>query len=522
MRCGDIATMPSVPHGLTAATVHADPFGPVLGQVLAQASDSALLQARWLMALSLGSHIILACFGVALPALIFLVHRHGLRHDDVDALALARRLGKAAAVLFAVGAVSGTVLSFEMGILWPGMMGTFGDVIGLPFALEGIFFFLEAIFLGIYLYGWRGLPARVHLATLVPIMLSGVAGTFCIVAVNAWMNNPAGFDLATYAATGRVTDVDPWAAMFNGNTWVQFAHLLPATYVVTGFLVASVYAVGWLRGRRDRLHRFGVGVGVLVGCIAAPLQLVTGDLIARNAAEVQPVKFAAMELIPETESGVPLTIGGVLVDDRVVGAIEIPYLTSLLLRFDPDATITGLDAVPPEDRPPENVTHLSFQLMVGIGTALIGLSAWTGWVWWRRRELPRSRWWWWAVVASGPAAVLALEAGWTTTEVGRQPWIAYEVMRVSEAVTDQPGVGVVLVSLIALYVGLGLSLWFVLSRMSARWRAGEDVSTPYGPPGSEEPWGGERRSADASDDAGAATTSGAASTRDAGPTTGGR
>jgi cytochrome d ubiquinol oxidase subunit I len=456
-----------------------------VGAALLAATSTDLMQARWLMALSLGSHIVLSCLGVALPAVIFIVHRRGLRDDDADALALARRLGKCAAVLFAVGAVSGTVLSFEMGILWPGMMGPFGDVIGLPFALEGIFFFLEAIFLGIYLYGWRGLPARLHLATLIPIALSGVAGTFCIVAVNAWMNNPSGFDLQTYAETGQVVDVDPWAAMFNGNVWIQFAHLLPATYVVTGFLVASVYAVGWARGRRDRLHRLGIGVGVLVGCVAVPVQLITGDLIARQAASNQPVKFAAMELIPETKSGVPMTLGGVYVDGEVVGAIEIPYLTSLILDFDPDATVEGLDAAPPADRPPENVVHLSFQLMVLIGTALGALAAWTGWVWWRRRELPTSRWWMRALIVSGPAAVLALEAGWTTTEVGRQPWIAYEVLRVSDAVTGQPGVGVILVGLIFVYLGLGLSLWFVLQRMSARWRAGEEVSTPYGPPGAE-------------------------------------
>ena len=451
------------------------------------ASPADLLQARWLMAISLGSHIILSCLGVALPTVIFILHRRGLRDSDADALALARRLGKCAAVLFAVGAVSGTVLSFEMGILWPGMMGTFGDVIGLPFALEGIFFFLEAIFIGIYLYGWRGLPARIHLATLIPIMISGAAGTFCIVAVNAWMNNPAGFDLAAYAATGEVLDVDPWAAMFNGNTWIQFAHLLPATYVVTGFLVASVYAVGWAKGRRDRLHRLGMGVGLLVGCIAAPLQLVTGDLIARNAAAVQPSKFAAMELIPETESGVPMTLGGLYIDGEVRGAIEIPYLTSLILDFDPNATIAGLDSVPPEDRPPENVVHISFQLMVALGTALIALAGWTGFVWWRHKELPSSKWWLRAVIASGPAAVLALEAGWTTTEVGRQPWIAFEVLRVADAVTTQPGVGVVLVGLIAMYIGLGLSLWFVLARMSARWREGGEVSTPYGPSRSETP-----------------------------------
>jgi cytochrome d ubiquinol oxidase subunit I len=248
-----------------------------------------------------------------------------------------------------------------------------------------------------------------------------------------------------------------------------------------------VYAVGWARGRRDRIHRLGMGVGLLVGCVAIPVQLLTGDLIARQAAANQPVKFAAMELIPETATGVPMTLGGFYIDGEVVGAVEIPYLTSLILDFDPNSTIEGLDAVPPEDRPPENVVHISFQLMVLLGTALGALAAWTGFVWWRRRELPSSRWWLGAVILSGPAAVLALEAGWTTTEVGRQPWIAYEVLRVADAVTDQPGVGVILTGLIGLYLGLGLSLWFVLHRMSTRWRAGEEVSTPYGPPGAEAP-----------------------------------
>jgi cytochrome bd ubiquinol oxidase subunit I len=445
------------------------------------ADGGELLQARWLMAISLGSHIVLSCLGVALPTAIFVVHRRGLRHGDADALLLARRLGKAAAVLFAVGAVSGTVLSFEMGILWPGMFERFGDVIGLPFALEGIFFFLEAIFIGIYLYGWRGLPARVHLATLVPIIVAGILGTLCIISVNAWMNNPAGFDLDTYRATGEVVGVDPWAAMLNGNLLTQFLHMLSAAYLVTGFLLASVYGVGWLRGRRDRLHRIGLGVGLAIGCVAAPVQFLTGDLAMRNAYEAQPAKFASAEALLETTSGAPLVVGGVVVDGELRGGVEIPRLLSLLLTFDPDGEVRGLDATPPDARPPLNVTHIAFQLMVGIGSALLAYSAFTGFVWWRHRRLPNWRPWWWATVLTGPASVLALEAGWTVTEVGRQPWIAYELMRVSEAVTTQSGISLVLVALIAVYVGMGLSLWFVLRRMSARWRDGREVSTPYGP-----------------------------------------
>ena len=220
-----------------------------------------LMAARYQMALSLGFHIVLSCFGVALPAMIYVLHRRGIRNDDAEALALAKKWGKASAVLFAVGAVSGTILSFEMGLLWPGMMSRFGDVIGLPFAMEGIAFFLEAIFIGIYLYGWGRLRPEVHLRTLIPIMLSGLFGTFCIVAVNAWMNAPTGF---TVLPDGTVTDVDPLAAIFNDALFPQFLHMFVAAYAVTGFLVAAVYAVGMLRGRRDRAHRIGLHRAVRV------------------------------------------------------------------------------------------------------------------------------------------------------------------------------------------------------------------------------------------------------------------
>ena len=436
------------------------------------------------MALSLGVHIVLSCLGVALPALIYVVHRRGLR-GDAAGLTLARRWSKVAAVLFAVGAVSGTVLSFEMGLLWPGLMGRFGAVIGLPFAFEGIFFFLEAIFLGIYLYGWRGLPARWHLATLVPVALSGVGGTLCILAVNAWMNHPSGFDIAHYATTGQVRGVNPWAAMFNPALPTQFVHMLFAAYLVTAGLVASVYAVGWLRGRRDPIHRLAIGVAVAVLAVAAPLQLVTGDLATRYVERAQPAKFASLELVPETRTHAPFTIGGVLVDGRVRAAIEIPDLLSLMLHARSGAAVRGLDQVPADERPPVNVVRVAFQLMVAAGTFLVALAAWTGWSWWRRRRLPVSRWYLRAVVLTGPAALLALEAGWTTTEVGRQPWIARGVLRVADAVTPRGGVAWSLAALAAVYAGLTVSSIVVVRGMSRRWAAGGDVEAPYEPVATE-------------------------------------
>jgi cytochrome d ubiquinol oxidase subunit I len=441
---------------------------------------SNLMAARYLMAFSLGFHIVLSCIGVALPVVIYLAHRRGLRHDDAAALTLAKRWGKIAAVLFAVGAVSGTVLSFEMGILWPGLMGKFGSVIGLPFALEGIFFFLEAIFLGIYLYGWRGLPSRIHLAVLIPVGISGVAGTFCVLAVNAWMNDPAGFDIAHYLDTGQVRDVSPWGAMFNPAVRTQFLHMLPATYIVTGGLFASVYAVGWLRGHRDDVHRLGIRIPLVVLAIAAPVQVFTGDLAIRYLVDAQPAKFAAIELVPETGADQPYGFGGLFIDGQVRGAIEIPNALSLMLLRG-DREITGLDDIPVDERPPVNVVRIAFQIMVAIGTALLALAVWLGFLRWRKRDPLASKWFVRAVVLAGPASVLALWSGWTTTEVGRQPWIARNVMLVAEAVTERGGIGLVLAGLAAIYTGLATSAILILRGMSRRWRKGEEVRAPYEP-----------------------------------------
>jgi cytochrome d ubiquinol oxidase subunit I len=445
-----------------------------------------LLAARYQMAISLGFHIVLSCFGVALPAMIYVLHRRGLRHGDDDALVLAKKWGKASAVLFAIGAVSGTILSFEMGLLWPGLMSTYGDVIGLPFALEGIAFFLEAVFLGIYLYGWGRLRPEVHLRTLIPIMISGLFGTFCILAVNAWMNAPAGF---TRLADGTITDVDPVAAIFNDALWPQFAHMWVATFAVTGFLVAAVYAVGMLRGRRDRAHRLGFTVAFVFASIAAVLQPAIGHIAGMRLDTGQPSKLAAIELALETETNAPVVLGGLLVDGEVKGGIEIPKLASILAGNSPNTLIIGFDQIPPDERPPANIVHWSFQTMIAAGTAMIAVAAWFAYRYRRHRAEPAgvfdSTRFLKAAVAAGPLAVLALEAGWVTTEVGRQPWIVYGVMRTEDAVTHNSGIWISLVVMVVVYLSMAVIGTRVLRGMARRWRDDphSDLPTPYGPGG---------------------------------------
>ena len=448
------------------------------------ASEANLFAARYQMATSLGFHIILAAAGVAFPFITLLAHRRGLRHNDPDALQLAKRWAKVMAVLFAVGAVSGTIISFEMGMLWPGMMGPFGDVIGLPFALEGVAFFVEAIFIAIYLYGWNRLPARTHYRTLYPIVVSGFIGSFFIVSVNAWMNSPAGF---TLTAAGEVTNIDPWAAMLNPATGVEYIHMLFAAYMLTGFTVAGVYAVGRLKGRTDRLHRLGFIIPFVVASIAAPLQVAVGDVASRRLIDAQPAKFAAMELLPETTAGAPMTLGGFLVDGKVRGAIEIPGLASFLAARDFNAVVPGLDSVPADERPPANIVHWSYQLMVALGTGLLALSAWFAFIWWRKRDVPQGVWFWRFASLAGLGAIVALEAGWVTTEVGRQPWIVHGVVRTADAVTAAEGIVVTAAAITALYLVLGVVTLAVLRRMSRRFAAGEDVATPYGPEGEVTP-----------------------------------
>jgi cytochrome d ubiquinol oxidase subunit I len=437
-----------------------------------------LLAARELMAFTLGFHIILSCIGIALPAMMLIAEHRGLRHDDDAALGLARQWSKAAAVLFAVGAVTGTVLSFEMGLLWPHFMERYGDVFGTGFAIEGIFFFTEAIFIAIYIYGWKRLKGWAHFWSGIPIVIAGVGGAFSVVAVNSWMNQPQGFELD---AAGQVTNVEPLRALFNPATVYEFPHMLIGAYMVVGFGLASIYAFGMLKGRRERRHRLGLIIPLTVAAILTPLQIFVGDVAARGVADHQPSKFAGFECIRDTGPDQTEWLGGICTESGVKYGIGIPGLDSWLVGYSTDTVVTGLDRVPDDQRPPSNtMLHLAFNAMVGVGFGLLALGAWFGASWYRRRDIPPTRWFLRAVSLSGIGAVLALESGWIVTEVGRQPWIVYEVMRTSEAVTSAGGLWFVFGGAVLLYATLG-TISVIALRTIAR-RSGDEGSVPYGPP----------------------------------------
>jgi cytochrome d ubiquinol oxidase subunit I len=433
------------------------------------------------MATTLGFHIILACMGIAFPTVVLVAEFIGRRRSDETALLLARRWSQAMGVLVAVGAITGTVLSFEMGLLWPGLMRRYGAVLGLPFGVEGLFFFLEAIFTAIYLYGWRRLPGWAHFWTGVPIAVSGIGGAMSVVAVNSWMNQPGGFT----EQAGRIVAVNPLQVFFNHAAAYEMPHMILAAYMVTGFMVASVYAVGILRGRRNRYHYTGFAIPFVLAAALTPFQLLVGDTAARSIASDQPVKFASMEYVAGTGTNVPEYIGGIFVNGRVYGGLKIPGMDSLLVGFSTDTRVVGWESVPAAERPPAPwLLHLAFNAMVGLGTLLLLTGLWALLVWWRHRRLPRQRLFWLLAVVGGPAAIAAMESGWVVTEVGRQPWVVYGLLTTADAATTSGGVVGTLSIIVALYAVLGAATIVILRTMARRWRSSEiqEPTVPYGPP----------------------------------------
>jgi cytochrome bd ubiquinol oxidase subunit I len=419
-----------------------------------------LLQARQMQAMSFAVHIPLVCFGIAFPSLVLFTEWRYLRTGDPLLLTLARRWTRVMVTLFAAGVVTGTVLSFEMGLLWPNFTATFGSVFGLGFAIEGFSFFLEAIFIGIYVYGWKRLRPRTHFLFGLPIVFAGVLGSLMVISVNGWMNNPSGFTLVN----GHVTNSQPVRALFgNPYFWHEFVHMYVAGFIVTGFVVAAPYAVGRLRGRWTRYHRTAFAIAVTAAAVAAPIQLLVGDWAARTVAATQPVKLAALEGLGSTTKGASVHLLGWYTDGRVEYGLEVPRLLSLLAFHDPNAVVQGLDTVDIADQPPVNVVRYSFQAMVGIGTLLALVSLVYLLVVWRRRRLPDSAWFYRGVVAAGPLSLIALIAGWVTTEVGRQPWVVYGTMRTAEAVTAAPaipvGYGLLAAIYLVLIAGIAWALW---------------------------------------------------------------
>jgi cytochrome d ubiquinol oxidase subunit I len=413
-----------------------------------------LLAARTQMAISLGFHIVFAEIGIAMPLMMVLAEWRWRRTGERAYLDLAHRWAKGTAVLFAVGAVSGTVLSFELGLLWPGFMRYAGALIGMPFSLEGFAFFLEAIFLGIYLYGWERVGPRAHLAAGVVVALSGAASAVFVVMVNAWMNTPTGF---TLDASGAFATIDPVAAMRSPAAFQQALHMLLAAYAATGMAVAGVHALMLLRGAARDFHLRALTIALLVGAPAAVLQPLSGDLSARVVATTQPMKLAALEGQWATERGAPLRVGGWpdAAREETRWALEIPYGLSLLAFHDPYAEVKGLRTVVPADRPPVAAVHLAFQAMVGLGSGMALVALWAAWSAWRRRPLASQRMLLRALVLVAPFGFLATECGWIVTEVGRQPWVVQGLMRTSAAVTPMPGLVVPMAVFTLLYLGLG-------------------------------------------------------------------
>lgn len=426
-----------------------------------------LLAARSQMAMSLAFHIIFAAIGIAMPLLMIVAEWKWLRSKDDVYLTLAKRWAKGTAILFAVGAVSGTVLSFELGLLWPAFMGYAGSIIGMPFSLEGFAFFTEAIFLGIYLYGWTRVPPRAHLFAGVMVAVSGVLSGIFVVIANAWMNAPTGFRLVD----GKPVDIDPIAAMMNPAAFSQTLHMTLAAYAATGFAVAGIHAFMLARNRESRFHRAALSITLVVGGVSAILQPISGDSVAKSVARTQPVKLAAFEGQFQTEQGAGFRIGGI--PDESAGvtryAIEIPYLLSFLAYGDPNAEVKGLNEFSADRRPPVAIVHISFQIMVGCGVAMMLVALWAAWRYLRGRRKQTwldSRWFLRVLVIAAPLGFIAIETGWIVTEVGRQPWIIYGVMRTSEAVTPMPGLVVPFVTFTVLYFFLAaITVWLLFRQV---------------------------------------------------------
>src|ERR1700689_1269266 len=415
-------------------------------QVLAAAIGQQVVPARAQMATTLGFHIILACFGIAFPTIVLVAEYRGLRRSDDVAMLLARRWSQVLGVLVAVGAVTGTVLSFEMGLLWPGLMRTYGAGLGVPFGFEGIFFFLEAIFTGIYLYGWQRLPGWAHFYTGIPIAITGLGGAAAVMAANSWMNSPGGFTLSH----GRIVAVNPWQVFFNRASLYETPHMILAAYMVVGFVAPFT-----------------------TGATLTPIQIFVGDTAARAIASQQPVKFAAIEYVTRTGRDVPEYLGGFYVNGKVYFGLRIPYAASLLVGFRPSTRVTGLDSVAPALRPPAvTLIHLSFDAMIGLAFLLLAAGLWALWTWWRRRGLPRQRGFWWLPLPGGPAALVAMECGWIVTEGGRPPWVVYQLMTTAQAATTNGGVIDSLTAVIILYAVLGVVTVVILRMLARRWRRG--------------------------------------------------
>ena len=419
------------------------------------------MAARMQMAVSLGFHIVFACIGMVMPWFMFVAEWKWLRTKNPVYLDLAKAWAKGVAIFFAVGAVSGTVLSFELGMLWPTFMEHAGPIFGMPFSWEGTAFFVEAIALGLFLYGWKRLNKWVHLYTGMVVGIAGVLSGIFVVSANAWMNAPSGFDWIN----GQAFNIDPVKAMFNKAWFSQAHHMTIAAFSATGFAVAGVHAVLYMKNKLE-IHAKAITIALAFASVAAVLQPLSGDLAAKNVAKLQPAKLAAFESHFKTEEKASLIIGGIPdVENRDVKyAIKLPGFLSFLAHGDFNAEVKGLEEFPEKEWPPIPITHYSFQIMVGIGMFLMLIAAlffagtykWKHWL--------EKKWWLRMLAIATPLGFIAVEAGWVVTEVGRQPWIIYGIMKTKDSLTPMPGIQYTFYTITAVYVILTFVVTWLLSR----------------------------------------------------------
>ncbi|MBW8683391.1 cytochrome ubiquinol oxidase subunit I [Chitinophaga rhizophila] len=420
------------------------------------------IAARSQMALSLGFHIVFSCIGMVMPFFMAVAHFYWLRTNDVVYRNITKAWSKGVAIFFATGAVSGTVLSFELGLLWPEFMKHAGPIFGMPFSLEGTAFFIEAIALGFFLYGWGRFNRWFHWFTGVVVGVSGLVSGILVVAANAWMNSPAGFDYVN----GQYLNIDPIKAMFNDAWFSQALHMCIAAFVATGFAVAGIHALMILKKKNVRFHTQSFRIAAVFACVAALLQPLSGDISAKDVAKRQPAKLAAMEAHFHTEAAAPLILGGIPDTDakEVKYAVKLPGMLSFMVHSNFQTPVNGLDKIPEQDQPPIAITHYAFQVMVGLGMLMLLISFFYFIAIWKKREWMQQKWFLRAFVLATPMGFIAVEAGWTVTEVGRQPWIINGIMRTADAVTPMPGIAYSFYIFTAVYISLSLIVTFLLYR----------------------------------------------------------
>lgn len=421
-----------------------------------------LLASRMQMAMSLGFHIIFACVGMVMPFFMARAHYLYLKTRDEEYWEITRMWMKGVAIFFATGAVSGTVLSFELGLLWPEFMKHAGKIIGMPFSWEGTAFFLEAIFFGLFLYGKDRLPDKLHFFFGFMVGVCGLMSGVFVISANSWMNSPSGFEWVG----GEAVNIDPVKAMFNDAWFSQTHHMLLASFTAVSTSVMGLHAYLYLKGKRQDLHLKCLKMVMPFFIVASILQPISGDLSAKDVAKRQPLKLAAMEAHFETEKGAPLIIGGIpdVKNEKVDYAIKLPKLLSFLAFADFDAEVKGLNEFPKDEWPPILITHFAFQIMVGIGSLLIMVAFFLIWVLKFKPSLLTHKKLLKLLFFLFPFGFIALEAGWVVTEVGRQPWIIYGIMKTKDAVTPMPGMQYSFYLYTVLYLFLSVMLVWLMRR----------------------------------------------------------